>query len=83
MLQVYDRVLTSHSVSTLVALSILTAGLFLFLGVLDVLRGQTLVRLGKKSMPIWHRWPFVLPFAPLSLGPPQPKPRNRCAMSTR
>jgi ATP-binding cassette subfamily C protein len=48
MLQVYDRVLTSHSVSTLVALSILTAGLFLFLGVLDVLRGQTLVRLGEE-----------------------------------
>jgi ATP-binding cassette subfamily C protein len=45
MLQVYDRVLTSHSVSTLVALSILTAGLFLFLGVLDVLRAQTLARL--------------------------------------
>lgn len=46
MLQVYDRVLTSHSVPTLVALSVLTAAMFLFMGTLDVLRGQTLVRLG-------------------------------------
>ena len=46
MLQVYDRVLTSHSVPTLVALSALAIGLYLFQGVLDVLRGQILVRLG-------------------------------------
>ena len=46
MLQVYDRVLTSHSIPTLVALSALAIGLYLFQGVLDVLRGQILVRLG-------------------------------------
>jgi PrtD family type I secretion system ABC transporter len=48
MLQVYDRILTSHSVPTLVALSILAAILFLFQGALEVLRGQVLVRLASR-----------------------------------
>jgi ATP-binding cassette, subfamily C, bacterial PrsD len=46
MLQVYDRVLPSHSVPTLVALAILTAALFAFYGLLDLFRGRMLVRLG-------------------------------------
>lgn len=48
MLQVYDRVLTSHSVPTLVALSILTLVLYAFQGLLDVLRAQILVRLAAR-----------------------------------
>jgi len=48
MLQVYDRILTSHSIPTLVALSLLAAILFLFQGGLDVLRGQVLVRLASR-----------------------------------
>jgi len=48
MLQVYDRILTSHSVPTLVALSLLAAILFIFQGGLEVLRGQVLVRLGSR-----------------------------------
>jgi ATP-binding cassette subfamily C protein len=40
MLQVYDRVLSSHSVPTLVALSVLAAVLFVFQGILDILRNQ-------------------------------------------
>ncbi len=48
MLQIYDRVLSSHSVPTLVALSILVIGLYLFQGLLDIIRGQILVRLGAK-----------------------------------
>ena len=48
MLQVYDRILTSHSVPTLVALSLLAAMLFLFQGGLEVLRGQVLVRLASR-----------------------------------
>lgn len=40
MLQVYDRVLSSHSVPTLVSLSVFAALLFAFQGVLDVLRNQ-------------------------------------------
>lgn len=48
MLQVYDRILTSHSVPTLLALSLLAAILFLFQGGLEVLRGQVLVRLASR-----------------------------------
>jgi len=46
MLQVYDRVLTSQSVPTLIALSLLVAGLYIVLGVLDVLRAQVVLRIG-------------------------------------
>ncbi|NBC20295.1 MAG: type I secretion system permease/ATPase [Alphaproteobacteria bacterium] len=38
MLQIYDRVLISHSVPTLVALTLLVAGLYITLGLLDWLR---------------------------------------------
>jgi ATP-binding cassette, subfamily C, type I secretion system permease/ATPase len=48
MMQVYDRILTSHSVPTLVALSALAAILFVFQGGLEVLRGQVLVRVASR-----------------------------------
>ena len=40
MLQIYDRVLSSHSVPTLVSLSVLMFVLYAFYGVLDLLRNQ-------------------------------------------
>ena len=43
MLEVYDRVLPSRSVPTLVALSVLALTLFAFQGVLDVIRSRILV----------------------------------------
>ena len=46
MLQIYDRVLPSHNIPTLVGLAILTAGLFLFQGILDAIRGRVLLRIG-------------------------------------
>ena len=46
MLQIYDRALTSGSVPTLLALSALAIGLYLFQGVLDTIRSQILVRIG-------------------------------------
>ncbi len=46
MLQVYDRVLTSKSVPTLMALFGLVVALFIFMGVLDLLRSRLLVRIG-------------------------------------
>lgn len=46
MLQVYDRVLASRSVATLVAISILALALFALQGVLEVSRGQILSRIG-------------------------------------
>jgi len=46
MLQIYDRVLTSRSVPTLVALLVLVAGLFAFMGLLELVRSRILVRVG-------------------------------------
>lgn len=48
MLQVYDRVLPSQSVPTLIALTVIVAGLFLFQGALDVIRSRLLVRVGSR-----------------------------------
>lgn len=46
MLEVYDRVLPSRSVPTLVGLIVLAGGLYIAQGVLDLLRGRILVRVG-------------------------------------
>ncbi|MBC04800.1 MAG: type I secretion system permease/ATPase [Thalassospira sp.] len=46
MLQVYDRVLASQSIPTLIALIGLVVGLYLFLGAVDALRARMLVRIG-------------------------------------
>ena len=46
MLQVYDRVLPSRSVPTLIALGALAAALYAFQGFLDMSRGRILVRIG-------------------------------------
>lgn len=46
MLEVYDRVLPSRSVPTLVGLIVLAGGLYIAQGVLDLLRGRVLVRVG-------------------------------------
>jgi PrtD family type I secretion system ABC transporter len=46
MLQVYDRVLPSHSIPTLIGLAVLTACLFAFQGILDAIRGRVLLRIG-------------------------------------
>ncbi|MBI1202496.1 MAG: type I secretion system permease/ATPase [Rhodopseudomonas sp.] len=46
MLEVYDRVLPSHSLQTLVGLMVLAGGLFVMLGLLDTIRGRILVRVG-------------------------------------
>jgi ATP-binding cassette subfamily C protein len=65
MLQVYDRALTSGSVPTLLALSVLAIGLYFFQGLFEVLRSQILVRLGarldKKIAPLAHRVAIDMP----------------------
>jgi ATP-binding cassette subfamily C protein RsaD len=48
MLQVYDRVLSSRNVSTLVVLTIICVFLFIIYGLLEALRTQVLVRGGLK-----------------------------------
>ena len=44
MLQVYDRVLSSRSVPTLIALSVFLVGAYAFQGVLDLIRSRVVVR---------------------------------------
>ncbi len=65
MLQIYDRALTSGSVPTLLALSALAVGLYLFQGMFDVIRSQTLVRVGArldaKLAPLAHRVVIEMP----------------------
>jgi PrtD family type I secretion system ABC transporter len=46
MLQVYDRVLASGSVPTLVGLAVLATGLYLFQAGLDIIRARVLLRVG-------------------------------------
>src|SRR5437763_2730387 len=48
MLEVYDRVLPSRSVPTLVGLAIIAGALFLFQALIDIIRGRILVRIGAK-----------------------------------
>ncbi|MCQ0090458.1 type I secretion system permease/ATPase [Roseovarius sp. M141] len=48
MLQVYDRVLASRSVETLVGLSVLVTGLFALMALLDYARGRLLARVGAR-----------------------------------
>jgi PrtD family type I secretion system ABC transporter len=47
MLQVYDRVLPSRSIPTLVGLALLVLVLFAFQGLFDMLRGRVLLRVGR------------------------------------
>lgn len=65
MMQIYDRALTSGSVPTLVVLSTLAIGLYLFQGCFDVIRSQVLVRVGarldKKIAPMAHRVAIDMP----------------------
>ena len=65
MMQIYDRALTSGSIPTLVLLSALAIGLYLFQGTFDVIRSQVLVRVGsrldKKIAPLAHRVAIDMP----------------------
>ena len=48
MLQVYDRVIPSSSVPTLIALALIVIILYVFYGVLDFVRTRILVRIGRR-----------------------------------
>ncbi len=48
MLQIYDRVLTSRSESTLIVLTVLAGGMLLVMGLLDLIRSRVLVRIGAR-----------------------------------
>jgi ATP-binding cassette subfamily C protein len=65
MMQIYDRALTSGSIPTLLLLSALAIGLYLFQGTFDIIRSQVLVRVGsrldKKIAPLAHRVAIDMP----------------------
>ena len=46
MLEVYDRVLPSRSIPTLVGLIVLAGGLYVVQGILDLIRSRILIRIG-------------------------------------
>lgn len=58
MLQVYDRVLGSRSVETLVALTGLVAFLYLMMGILDYARGRIMARAGANFQALLDRRVF-------------------------
>jgi ATP-binding cassette subfamily C protein len=72
MLQVYDRVLTSHNVNTLIALSILAVILFSFQAVLEVIRAQVMRRVSdrvdRRLMPQAHEAALKMPLKGMSRG---------------
>lgn len=65
MLQVYDRALTSGSIATLLAISMLAIGLYFFQGLFDIIRSQVLVRVGarldRKVAPLAHEVAVDMP----------------------
>lgn len=65
MLQIYDRALTSQSIDTLIVISALAIGLYLFQGILDITRSQILVRIGARAdlrlAPLAHRVAIDMP----------------------
>ena len=65
MLQVYDRALTSASMPTLLAISLLAVGLYFFQGLFDMLRSQILARIGarldRQVAPLAHQVAVDMP----------------------
>lgn len=65
MMQVYDRALTSGSVPTLVWLSVIAVGLYLFQGLFDIIRSQILVRFAgnvdRQLAPLVHKVAIDMP----------------------
>ena len=62
-------VLPSHSIATLVGLALLVTGLYIFQGVLDLIRGRVLVRIGATlEHDLRTLAYFVLVKLPLSMG---------------
>jgi PrtD family type I secretion system ABC transporter len=65
MMQIYDRAIPSQNVPTLLALSALAIGLYLFQGIFETIRSQILVRVGsrldKKLAPLAHKVAIDMP----------------------
>ena len=69
MLEVYDRVLPSRSVPTLIGLAILAGGMYFTQGILDLIRGRILGRIGTALDEILNRRVFdAMVRLPLIMG---------------
>lgn len=56
MIQVFDRVLHSRNETTLLMLTLMTVGMFMLMGALELVRSQTLIRVGNHlDMSLNHR----------------------------
>ncbi|MCO6049124.1 type I secretion system permease/ATPase [Mesorhizobium sp. RP14(2022)] len=70
MLQVYDRVIPSHSVPTLVGLTLVMLLLFTAYGLLDFVRLRLMVRIANRLDRLLHKRIFAISLAlPLRAGP--------------
>ncbi|MEM7696001.1 MAG: type I secretion system permease/ATPase [Pseudomonadota bacterium] len=70
MLQIYDRVLASGSIPTLLALSFIVLALYAFMAVLDLIRQRILIRVGHKFDDDMGDTAFsAYVDAPMKLGP--------------
>lgn len=69
MLQVYDRVLSSRSVETLVLITLIVAFLFATMAVLEVIRSRILVRIGNKIDVALNDYLFDVIFTQARLNP--------------
>ncbi len=65
MMQIYDRAIPSQNVPTLLALSALAIGLYLFQGIFETIRSQIMIRVGsrldKKLAPLAHKVAIDMP----------------------
>ncbi|WP_434580954.1 type I secretion system permease/ATPase [Sulfurimonas sp. NW15] len=71
MLQVYDRVMASQSIETLVLLTIIVVFLFATMGVLELIRSRILVRIGNKMDLALNGYLFDVIFNHARLNPAQ------------
>lgn len=69
MMQVYDRVLGSRSLATLIALSALVTFLFLMMGILDHSRGRVMARIGASLQEKLDRRVFAAAMRRMAVAP--------------
>ena len=80
MLQIYDRVLSSRSVPTLIALSIFLVGAYAFQGALDLIRSRVVVR---SAAVLDQRLALAVHGAVIRLAVATPAPRRRAPAGPR
>jgi ABC-type protease/lipase transport system fused ATPase/permease subunit len=84
MLNVYDRVLGSRSVETLITLSVLIAFLYGLMGIFDFGRGRVIGRLGARFQArLDHRVFAAYLRASNQSRPPPKRPEEPCAIWKR